>query len=62
MTGSSETPRAQRRVYFSNEYLLGPLSRMILSRSAVPAANAPIKAIWRNERGPVAVSQAQART
>ena len=56
MTGNPKTPRAQRRVSFSNSYLLGPLSRMIIVRSHGRAPNAPIKAVWRNERGPIAVS------
>ena len=59
MTGNPETPSAQRRAPFSNAYLLGPLSRMIIARSPGLAANAPIKAIWRNERGPITQSNGQ---
>ena len=59
MTGNPETPRAQRRIPYFNAYLLGPLSRMIIARAPGRAANAPIKAVWRNERGPIALSNGQ---
>lgn len=60
MTGNPETPRAQRRVTYSNSYLFGPLSRIIIARPQARAANAPIKAVWRNERGPIAEAQGEA--
>ena len=51
MAGKSKTPGAVRSATVSNTYIFGALSWMIDARSDGMAANAPIKAIWRNEVG-----------
>jgi len=54
MTGNNKSPDVVKSVYFSNDYLAGPLSWIVDAYTDGRAANAPIKAIWRNEIGTAA--------